>query len=87
MNSSSDLPSPTAAPGGQAGALEVSGVTVRFAGLTVDVDLSAFAGFLCLRSRIEQARDVEPLVQSHRFIVSMKSFAVAVPVAADTRRV
>jgi len=34
MNSSSDVPAPTAAPGGQAGALEVSDVTVRFAGLT-----------------------------------------------------
>jgi branched-chain amino acid transport system ATP-binding protein len=34
MNSSSDFPAPTAAPGGQAGALEVSDVTVRFAGLT-----------------------------------------------------
>ena len=33
MNSSSDVPAPTAAPGGQAGALEVSDVTVRFAGL------------------------------------------------------
>ena len=34
MNSSSDVPAPTAAPGGQPGALEVSDVTVRFAGLT-----------------------------------------------------
>jgi len=34
MNSSSDVPAPTAASGGQAGALEVSDVTVRFAGLT-----------------------------------------------------
>ena len=33
MNSSS-VPAPAAAPGDQAGALEVSGVTVRFAGLT-----------------------------------------------------
>jgi branched-chain amino acid transport system ATP-binding protein len=34
MNSSSDVPAPTAAPDGQTGALEVSDVTVRFAGLT-----------------------------------------------------
>jgi branched-chain amino acid transport system ATP-binding protein len=34
MNSSSVDPAPTAAPGDQAGALEVSDVTVRFAGLT-----------------------------------------------------
>ena len=34
MNSSSDVPAPTAALSGQAGALEVSDVTVRFAGLT-----------------------------------------------------
>jgi len=34
MNSSSVEPAPTAAPGDQAGALEVSDVTVRFAGLT-----------------------------------------------------
>src|SRR5689334_3498751 len=34
MNSSSDVPVPTAAVSGQAGALEVSDVTVRFAGLT-----------------------------------------------------
>jgi len=34
MNSSSDVPAPTTAPGGQTGALEVSDVTVRFAGLT-----------------------------------------------------
>src|SRR5215510_13654941 len=33
MNSSS-VPAPAAAPGDQAGTLEVSGVTVRFAGLT-----------------------------------------------------
>ena len=34
MNSSSDVPAPTTARGGQTGALEVSDVTVRFAGLT-----------------------------------------------------
>ena len=34
MNSSSDVPVPTAATDGRAGALEVSDVTVRFAGLT-----------------------------------------------------
>ena len=34
MNSSSDNPAPTAVAGDQAGALEVSDVTVRFAGLT-----------------------------------------------------
>ena len=34
MNSSSVDPAPTAAPGDRAGALEVSDVTVRFAGLT-----------------------------------------------------
>jgi len=34
MNSSSDDPGPAPAPGGRAGALEVSDVTVRFAGLT-----------------------------------------------------
>lgn len=39
---------------------------VGFGGLAVDVDLSAFAGALGFRSRLEQARDVEPDVQTNR---------------------
>ena len=39
---------------------------VGFGGLAVDVDLAAFAGALGFRSRFEQARDVQPDVQSNR---------------------
>ncbi len=40
--------------------------TVGFGGLAVDVDLSALAGALGFRSRLEQARDVQPDVQTNR---------------------
>ena len=49
----------------------VAGVnlTMRLGGLPVDVDLTALAGLLRFRSRLEQARDVEPQIQPHRVIV------------------
>jgi len=44
---------------------------VGFGGLVVDVDLSALAGALGFRSRLEEARDVEPDVETNR-VAQMK---------------
>ena len=38
---------------------------MRFGRLAVDVELAAFTGFLGLRARFEQARDVEPDVKTN----------------------
>lgn len=40
-------------------------VAVRFGRLAVDVDLAARARFLRFRARLEEAGDVEPLVETH----------------------
>ena len=45
---------------------------VRFGGLAVDVDLAALAGALGFRSRLEQARDIQPDVETNNRLAQMK---------------
>jgi len=41
-------------------------LAVRLGGVAVEIDLAALAGPLRLRSRLEQARDIEPDIEAHR---------------------
>jgi hypothetical protein len=43
-----------------------SNLTMRFGDVTVDVDLSALAGFLRFRAGSEQTRHVQPDIESER---------------------